>query len=94
MCYGAILFLRHRCVSVTNRAVGDVTAEHGSLPCPNVATTGCFARRIQSKAYAGDSPARDQLRLRVAQARTGPRQGDGSSVDAHCLANSAQAAGN
>jgi len=94
MCYSAILFSPHVCVPLANRVVGDVTAEHGSLPCPNVATTGCFAGRIQSRAYTGDSPARDQLRLRVAQARTGPRQGDGSSVDAHCLANSAQAAGN
>jgi len=43
MCYSAILFSPHMCVPLANRVVGDVTAEHGSLPCPNVAATGCFA---------------------------------------------------
>ena len=60
MCYSAILFSPHMCVPLANRVVGDVTAEHGSLPRVRMSQPpDVLLGRIQSRAYTGDSLASD-----------------------------------
>jgi hypothetical protein len=71
VCYKAILFYPCMCVSVANRVVGDVTAEHVTCSLHRsrlrVPRADVLLHAFSSRMYKGVRLAPDALKLRVAQ---------------------------